>query len=206
MPLPSTQKYIVGLTGGIGSGKSAAADYFNTLGVTTVDADDSSRAVVEPGEPALDQIAERFGQGVLDAQGALDRAALRKQVFADAAARDWLQQLLHPLIGQHMHQALHNAPSPYAILVNAILLETRQNAWCDRVAVVDVSEAVQLARTLSRDDNTRAEVENIMKTQMSREQRLALADDVINNDGELQHLHHQIEELHTRYLTLCQTQ
>ncbi len=198
-------KYIVGLTGGIGSGKSAAADHFNDLGIVTVDADEGSRAVVAPGQPALEAIKAHFGPDIVTADGALDRAELRRRTFADPAERNWLQKLLHPLIGQYMHSALTHAPSPYAVLVNAILFETGQDAWCDTVVVVDVPETVQVERTTQRDDNTVSEVERIMNTQMSRAERLERADHLLNNDADLANLHRQIDDLHQSFLSHVET-
>ena len=166
---------LVGLTGGIGSGKSAAADYFATLGIDVVDADLASRAVVEPGQPALSTIAEHFGAGIVDAQGHLDRAALRKKVFSDVAERKWLQQLLHPLINTYLVEQVAGARSAYCLLVNPLLIESGQQQWCDSVIVVDVPVATQLTRTMDRDDNTREQVQAIIDAQASREQRLRRA-------------------------------
>ena len=198
-------KFIVGLTGGIGSGKSAAADRFTELGVVVVDADLASRAVVEPGEPALEAIAEHFGADYIDAAGQLDRTRLRHTVFADEVERQWLQSLLHPLINQYLSSNLAGATSPYAILVNPLLIETRQHTWCQRVLVVDAPEEAQLQRTMQRDDNTREQVQNIMRAQTDRGVRLAHADDVIVNDQDLEHLRGCVDALHARYLELCQT-
>ena len=197
---------VIGLTGGIGSGKTAAADRFEALGITVVDADLASRAVVEPGQPALTKIAEHFGDDILLSEGAsageLDRTKLRHKVFADENERKWLQGLLHPLINQYLADHLNAATSPYAMLVNPLLLETRQDTWCARVLVIDVPEEMQIARTMARDANTREQVENILAAQMSRADRLARADDVIVNDKDLNHLHHEVDKLHERYQTL----
>ena len=195
---------LVGLTGGIGSGKSAAADYFATLGIDVVDADLASRAVVEPGQPALSTIAEHFGAGIVDAQGHLDRAALRKKVFSDVAERKWLQQLLHPLINTYLVEQIAGARSAYCLLVNPLLIESGQQQWCDSVIVVDVPVATQLTRTMDRDDNTREQVQAIIDAQASREQRLKNADFVITNDRDLPSLYEQIDALHNDLMQQCQ--
>jgi dephospho-CoA kinase len=195
---------LVGLTGGIGSGKSAAADYFQTLGVDVVDADLASRAVVEPGQPALEKIAEHFGSNILDPHGQLDRAALRTKVFSDVAERKWLQQLLHPLINNYLVDQVKAAQSDYCLLVNPLLIESGQQQWCDIVVVVDVSVATQLSRTMARDDNTREQVQAIIDAQTSREKRLNSADYVVTNDQDLDFLHEQIKTLHNELLLRCQ--
>ncbi|HNL91546.1 MAG TPA: dephospho-CoA kinase [Pseudomonadales bacterium] len=194
--------FIVGLTGGIGSGKSAAADCFRSLGITVVDADVCARIVVEPNKPVLKTIVEHFGSEILQADGTLDRAALRQKIFADEAERKWLEALLHPLIFEEMWSQLQSAPSSYAILESPLLIETGQQAICQRTLVIDAPEAFQLARATARDNNSAAQVKAIMAAQASREQRLAKADDVIVNDGGLAHLHMQVEALHQKYLAL----
>ncbi len=198
--------FIVGLTGGIGSGKSAAADCFRSLGITVVDADICARVVVEPNKPALKTIAGHFGQEIIQADGALDRAALRQKIFADETERKWLEALLHPLIFEEMWTQLHSATSPYAILESPLLVEAGQQVICQRTLVIDAPEALQLARATARDNNSAAQVKAIMAAQASREQRLAKADDVIVNDRDLTHLHTQVEVLHQQYLSLLATQ
>jgi dephospho-CoA kinase len=200
------RKFLVGLTGGIGSGKSAAAEYFEKLGITCVDADIASRAVVEPGQPALQAIAAHFGADILAPDGALDRARLRHLVFADAGERSWLQSLLHPLISSWLREQIDEAESAYVVLVNPLLIESGQNTWCDRILVIDVPEELQVSRTMARDDNTEQQVINIIKAQAARSQRLSMADDVIVNDQDLPHLQAKVEDLHRKYLELCQTQ
>ncbi len=199
------KKLLVGLTGGIGSGKSAAALRFAEHGIVCVDADVASRAVVEPGQPALQQIAGHFGAHVLQADGTLDRAALRQIVFANDAERKWLQALLHPLISAYLRQHIQAATSAYVILVNPLLLESGQQVWCDRILVIDVPEKLQLSRTMARDNNSQAQVENIMRAQMARDERLKAADDVIVNDGTVEKLHSAVDQKHNFYLELCQT-
>ena len=196
---------LVGLTGGIGSGKSAAADHFQSLGIDVVDADLASRAVVEPGEPALDEIAKHFGADILDTQGGLDRAALRQRVFSDSNERKWLQRLLHPLINEYLVGQVTAARSDYCLLVNPLLIESGQQQWCDLVVVVDVPVETQLTRTMTRDNNSKEQVQAIIDAQANREQRLAAADFVITNDQDLPSLHRQVEALNTELLERCQT-
>ena len=196
-------QFIVGLTGGIGSGKSAVSDRFADLGIKVVDADIASRVVVEPGRPALAAIAERFGQHVIAADGTLDRAALRKIVFADEADRRALEAITHPAINRYLTEELANAESPYAILAHPILIETGQTAICTRILVVDVPEELQVSRTMARDDNPESQVRSIMAAQASREERLAAADDVIVNDQDLAHLDAEVARLHQRYLDMA---
>ncbi|NQD95203.1 dephospho-CoA kinase, partial [Pseudomonas sp. CrR25] len=162
------KSWILGLTGGIGSGKSAVAQHFVDLGVHLVDADHAARWVVEPGRPALDAIAAHFGPEVLQADGHLDRAALRLRVFADANERRWLETLLHPLIGQEIAQYLARAESPYAILVSPLLIESGQYKLTQRVLVVDAPEHLQLQRTMQRDQSTAEQVQAILQAQASR--------------------------------------
>ncbi len=199
------KNWLVGLTGGIGSGKSAAADRFASHGIAVEDADLASRAVVAPGESALDTIARQFGSDILLPDGALDRTKLRHIVFADENKRRWLQGLLHPLISEYLRRHIEQADSAYVILVNPLLIESQQAAWCNRILVIDAPVAEQLNRTMARDNNTAEQVENIMRAQLPRDQRLAAADDVITNDGDLTHLYQQVDDQHARYLKLCQT-
>ncbi len=195
--------YVVGLTGGIGSGKSAVSDRFNTLGVTVIDADLAARTVVEKGTPALADIARHFGGDILRKDGSLNRAALRQKVFSDAVERVWLEQLLHPLIFEELKSGLDSARSPYSLLVSPLLVETGQNRLAQRVLVVDVPEAIQLARTAQRDNNCPEQVKAIMATQATRQQRLAWADDVIVNDRGLPELERAVEKLHQQYLSMA---
>jgi dephospho-CoA kinase len=191
---------IVGITGGIGSGKSAVTERFQQHGITVVDADLAARVVVEPRRPALVAIAEHFGQAVIQAEGGLDRAALRQKVFADEAERLWLEQLTHPLIGQEILDQLSASVSPYTILSSPLLLETSQKELTDCVVVVDVPESVQLQRTMQRDDDDEAQVRRIMAAQMAREERLDRADIVIDNSRSLADLDETVEELHKEFL------
>ncbi|OQR31031.1 dephospho-CoA kinase [Pseudomonas sp. Bc-h] len=202
MTSPATTPWILGLTGGIGSGKSAAAQCFVDLGIHLVDADNAARWVVEPGRPALAKIAEHFGADVLQADGTLDRAALRELIFKDPQQRVWLEGLLHPLIREEIRQYLARAESPYAILVSPLLLETSQHQMVQRVLVIDVPEAVQIERTVLRDKTNEAQVRAILEAQASREERLSRSDDVIVNDRDPAWLKSEVERLHHFYLTL----
>lgn len=197
---------IVGVTGGIGSGKSAVTERFERLGVTVVDADQAARVVVEPGRPALAAIAERHGSGILLADGSLDRAALRRIVFADPAQREWLEQLTHPRIGEEIRAQLQAASSPYAILASPLLLETSQKELVDLVVVVDVPEEIQLQRTMARDSNDEAQVRRIMAAQLSREARLEGADIVIDNSRSLAELDETVAELHKEFLARAEAE
>jgi dephospho-CoA kinase len=197
-----SKPWILGLTGGIGSGKSAVAQHFIDLGVHLVDADQAARWVVEPGRPALARIVERFGPQVLQADGTLDRAALRQLVFQDEAQRRWLESLLHPLIFQEIDQYLSRAESPYAILVSPLLVESGQHRMTQRVLVVDVPEELQLQRSMARDASSEEQIRAILKAQASREERLRHAHDVLLNDRDLAWLKREVERLHDFYLTL----
>lgn len=202
MTSPASKPWILGLTGGIGSGKSAAAQCFIDLGVHLVDADHAARWVVEPGRPALAQIAEHFGAGVLQADGTLNRSALRELIFKDPQQRVWLESLLHPLIREEIRQYLARAESVYAILVSPLLLETSQHQMVQRVLVIDVPESVQIERTVLRDKTNAEQVRAILKAQASRDERLSRADDVIVNDRDPAWLKSEVERLHQYYLTL----
>lgn len=202
MTNPVTKPWILGLTGGIGSGKSAAAQHFIDLDIHVVDADHAARWVVEPGRPALARIAEHFGAGVLQADGQLDRAALRKLIFEVPEQRRWLEALLHPLIAEEIVAHLARAQSPYAILVSPLLIESGQAAMTQRVLVIDVPQQLQIERTLQRDQISEQQIQAILKAQASREERLRHADDVLANDRDLAWLHSEVERLHHFYLTL----
>ena len=195
---------IIGLTGGIGSGKSAAAERFaQAHGIHVVDADIKSRVVVEPGRPALHSIVDRFGDAVLQEDGSLNRAVLRELVFQQAEQRRWLEQLLHPLIRDEIVSDLASARSPYALLVSPLLVESGQYQMTQRVLVVDVPEALQIARTIARDDVPEQQVRAILQAQAQRDERLRHADDVITNDRDLAALHEQVDALHQRYLSIA---
>ncbi|PSS56496.1 dephospho-CoA kinase [Pseudomonas sp. BBP2017] len=194
--------WILGLTGGIGSGKSAAAQRFVELGVHLVDADQAARWVVEPGRPALARIVERFGAGVLQEDGQLNRAALRELIFRDPEQRRWLEALLHPLIGQEIFSYLAKAESPYAVFVSPLMVESGQYQRTQRLLVIDTPQALQIQRTLQRDQTSAEQVQAILKAQASREERLRHAHDVLVNDRDLSWLHSEVDRLHHFYLTL----
>jgi dephospho-CoA kinase len=202
MTNPAFKPWILGLTGGIGSGKSAAAQHFIDLGVHLVDADNAARWVVEPGRPALAKIVEHFGAQVLLASGELDRSALRGLIFQDPEQRRWLETLLHPLIRQEIISDLARAESPYAILVSPLLVESGQYKMTQRVLVIDAPEQLQILRTMQRDSTSEEQVQAILKAQASREQRLSHADDVLINDRDPAWLKREVERLHHFYLTL----
>lgn len=195
--------FVVGLTGGIGSGKTAATDYFQSLGITIVDADIASRTVVEVGKPALAAIAAHFGEKVLQADGTLDRAALRTSIFSDPAEKQWLEQLLHPLIAEEIRRGLQTADSLYAIFVSPLLIESRQMDLCDQLLVIDVPEEMQLQRTTQRDNNDSEQVKRIIASQATRQQRIDNATDVVVNTGTLVDLHIQLNKLHQKYSGLA---
>lgn len=196
--------YVVGLTGGIGSGKSAVSRVFETLGVPVIDADIVAREVVEPGQPALAAISNRFGDDILLADGALDRARLRQIVFDTPKQRDWLEQLLHPLIRERILSQLESADAEYTILSSPLLLETDQHLLVNHILVVDVPTETQIARTTIRDDNTAAQVKAIIAAQMDRDERRGRADDLIDNSGSEADLQVIVEQLHQTLLTKAQ--
>ena len=197
--------FIVGLTGGIGSGKSTIAQHFIELGITCIDADLTAREVVQPGEPALDTISQHFGKTILLADGSLDRRKLREEIFANPSARQWVNELLHPLIRQRMLQQCQQANSSYCILMVPLLFENNLQSLVQRTLVIDVDEATQIRRTMQRDKTTEAQVKAIIDTQCSRQQRLAFADDVIVNTDEVTPAQRQkaINKLHQTYLSLA---
>lgn len=195
---------VVGLTGGIGSGKTQVSDQLAAKGITIVDADVVAREVVAPGTPALGLIAEHFGRQMLDPQGGLRRDQLRQIIFADEQAKQWLENLLHPLIRQSILQQLTVAQGPYVILVSPLLLETDQRQLADLMLVVDAEPSQQLDRASARDHNSKRQIEAIMAKQMDRQQRLQQADMVIDNSGDLPHLQQQVEDLHRQLLDRAQ--
>jgi dephospho-CoA kinase len=194
---------IIGLTGGVGSGKTTAANYFIQLGIPVIDADALSREVVEPGKPALRVLAEHFGDHIIDKSGRLDRGKLRHIVFADTAERKWLESVLHPLINQLMDQRIAECKSEYCVLMSPLLTETSQIEKVDRVLVIDVPESLQLERTMARDGNDEVTVKSIMASQTDRANRLRFADDIVINDRGLEHLQKEIHSLHERYTCLA---
>ena len=200
------RRFRVGLTGGIACGKSTVANLFTALGATLVDTDLLAREVVAPGSPLLAQIARHFGAGVLQAEGSLDRAKLREKVFADPAERLWLERLTHPAIRELTDQRCESATGPYVIVAIPLLVETHGESRFDRVLVVDCEPELQIARLQARDGVTRVQAAQMLAAQATREQRLAVADDVIRNDGDIAALRDQVEKLHRRYTTAASAQ
>jgi dephospho-CoA kinase len=195
-----TQPFRVGLTGGIASGKTTVANLFGALGVPIIDTDLLAREVVAPGSPLLERIAERYGAGILAADGGLNRRALREKVFANAAERRWLEELTHPAIRELTDARAAAAAGPYVIVAIPLLVETRGQERFSRVLVVDCDPQLQLARLQARDGLTRAAAEKMLAAQASRAERLSAADDVIHNDGDIARLRDQVESLHRSYV------
>jgi dephospho-CoA kinase len=197
----------VGLTGGIGSGKSTVSDFFKALGASLIDADVIARQVVEPGQPALQKILERFGPNILTENGTLNRSGLRARVFADAGLRQDLESILHPLIRARILEDIGKAPGPYCIVAIPLLAESNYRDYhLDRILVVDAPESAQIARTQRRDGVSDEDVQAIMNSQVTRAARLRIADDVIYNDGSLAQLKQQVLALHHKYLKLGEAQ
>jgi dephospho-CoA kinase len=192
----------IGLTGGIGSGKSSVAKYFAELGITIIDADKIARELVATGTSTLTKIVKHFGNKVLTNRGTLDRKYLRKLIFSNPKQKQWLEKLLHPLIYQEMEKRVQQVNSPYCVLVIPLLLETRQEKLVDRILVVDAPQQLQINRTMKKNKISETEVKAIIVTQANREQRLTSADDIIYNDNSLTELKQQVQQLHQRYLIL----
>jgi len=193
------RRFRVGLTGGIACGKSTVANLFAALGITIVDTDLLAREVVAPGSALLPQITAHFGAGVLQTDGSLDRGRLRELVFANPAERQWLERLTHPAIRELTDARCEQATGKYVIVAIPLLVETGGADRFDRVLVVDCAPEIQLARLQARDGSTRAQAAKLLAAQVTREQRLAVADDVITNDGDLFALREQVEKLHQKY-------
>lgn len=197
------QSVVVGITGGIGSGKTAATERFASLGVDIVDADLMSREVVKPGSPALTAIATRFGADrILLADGSLNRRELRHVIFNDADHKAWLEALLHPLIREEIVRRLQMCRPPYCLLSSPLLLETDQQKMCDRILLIDAPEQLQLDRTQLRDNTSQDAVKTIMANQLTRDQRRAMANDIILNDADLPSLYAAVDKQHNLYLEL----
>ena len=194
--------FAVGLTGGIGSGKTTISDLFAELGVDVIDTDEISRALTGKAQPAVAQIAEQFGPDVAAADGSLNRDRMREIAFSDPEAREKLQRILQPLIRAEVQRRLAASAKLYALVVVPLLVESRGYDFADRVLVIDCSEEQQIERVMHRSGLSRDQVKAIMATQASRSERLAAADDVINNDGEMADLRSQVEKLHRQYLSL----
>jgi dephospho-CoA kinase len=193
------QAFRVGLTGGIASGKSVVAELFGELGIPVIDTDIIAREVVAPGQPALDEIRARFGDAMITADGNLDRGAMREAIFADDNARRDLEAILHPRIGAETRRQADAAEGAYQLIVVPLLVGSPLADYVDRVLVVDCEEETQIDRLLARDAETREQAQRILAAQASREQRLAIADDVINNDHSLAHVRDQVVDLDREY-------
>ncbi|MEK9711270.1 MAG: dephospho-CoA kinase [Thalassolituus sp.] len=195
--------FIIGLTGGIGSGKSAASSYFETLGITVVDADIVAREVVEPGESAWLAIKDRYGNDALLEDETLNRVWLRQKVFAEPDERKWLESVTHPCIRDSLIRQLKAAESAYAILASPLLFESGQSALVQHTLVIDVPVETQVERASSRDNNDEEQIRRIIAAQMPREHRCDKADDVVDNSGTLENLYQQLQPLHEKYLLLA---
>jgi len=195
---------VVGLTGGIGSGKSTVAELFNSYHICQVDADVISRVAVAKGQPALAEIVTHFGANIIDEAGDLDRPALRQIIFENPTEKTWLESLLHPIINSLIKSSLAQCQSPYSMLISPLLLETSQHELVDRVLVIDVSRETQIKRTIARDASKLSVVEAIIDSQIDRDQRRQLADEIVNNDRDPAALVPQVEQLHEKYMQLAE--
>jgi dephospho-CoA kinase len=201
-----TRPLRIGLTGGIASGKTMVTQRFAELGVPVIDADVASRNVVEPGKPGLAQVVQQFGVGVLDANGQLDRRALRDLIFKDSSLREALDAILHPLIRAEMEREAAQSQGPYVVMAIPLLVEGGSSAKrVDRVLVVDADETLQKARLKARDGSSEEQACAILSSQASRAARLASADDVLLNTGTVAELRQSVDRLHEKYLQLAQT-
>lgn len=192
----------IGLTGGIGSGKSAATATFQSLGITVIDADVVARQVVEPNTPALSAIVDHFGPTILNPSQSLDRKSLRETIFRNADEKRWLESLLHPLIRDRIVQQLSSSLSPYTILSSPLLFETNQHELVDRTLLIDAPVALQLQRACNRDDTDETQIQSIIDQQMSRQCKTEKADDIILNNEDLQSLQRSVLKQHNIYMEL----
>lgn len=200
---PTSRKFIVGLTGGIASGKSTIAGFFSELGVPVIDTDVVSREVVAPGQAGLAEILEAFGPDVVGADGTLDRQAMREIIFADERKRKALESILHPRIRTESLRQAESAEGPYVIIAIPLLYQSPMQASVDRILVVDCSVETQIERLIARDGEDREQACRILATQASREQRLSIADDVIDSDQDLQASREAVQRLHRQYCDLA---
>jgi len=194
----------IGLTGGIGSGKTVTANLFSPFGITIIDADHITRQLCTIESPAYQKIVDLFGPGILSFNQQINRRALRDIVFSDPVKKQSLENILHPLVRERIAHDFAVSTSAYCIAVIPLLIETKQYHYIDRICVVDTDPGLQIERTIQRDNATKEEIEAIMQAQVSREQRLKLADDIIVNNGNLEHLTNQINQLHDFYLSLTE--
>ncbi|MDV2483274.1 dephospho-CoA kinase [Acinetobacter towneri] len=193
-------RFVLGLTGGIGSGKSAASAWFEAQGIVVIDADVVAREVVEKGQPALQQIQQHFGDWVLLENGELDRRALREYIFKEPSARQALEKITHPAIRESIIRQLDAADSPYVVLVSPLLFETNQHQLTQHTLLIDATETLQIHRASQRDGQTVEQIHKIIQAQMPRAEKQRLANDIVLNDGHLDHLYNKLEVLHQQYL------
>ena len=194
---------VIGLTGGIGSGKSAVGHYFAKLGIPIIDADKIARELVASKQPALEKITNYFGKDILTKRGSLNRRLLRRLIFKNPIDKKWLEKLLHPQIKRKIRKRLKRLHHPYAIVETPLLIETKFTDIVDRVLVIDAPEELQIKRIIARDGGSVAEIKAIIHSQLQREARLAKADDIIHNEGNLADLQQQVNLLHEQYLRLA---
>jgi dephospho-CoA kinase len=199
------RRLILGLTGGIGTGKSSVAAEFKNLGICIVNADEGSRAVVEPGKPALSKIASQFGGQIILSDGSLNRTALREIIFNNASKKQWLEELLHPIIRDWIVGHLNDSDSPYVILESPLLLETDQHELVDTTLLIDLPVELQLERAGARDANNSKQIQRIIDSQMPREQKISKADWIFDNSGEKAMISLRVNQLHEKFLTLAQS-
>lgn len=192
---------IIGLTGGIGSGKTAATDYLSSKGIVIVDADIVARKVVEKGSEALQQIVVKFGNDILLTDGTLNRRALREIIFSNPEEKQWLESLLHPIINKSIREQLHAAESDYAILVSPLLLETQQKTLVNKIILIDVEEEIQIERASARDKSYADNIKKIIASQMPRAEKQEYADYIVDNRLSLEHLYTQLDTVHDDILT-----
>lgn len=204
MPGKTPNVFTVVLTGGIASGKTAVSDCFSRMGVPVIDTDRIARQVVEPGQPALKLISELFGPDYLDTGGRLDRRKMREAIFSNPAMKSRLEGILHPRIAEKVIERVSEVEAPYCLLVIPLYAESKAYEWINRVLVVDVSEEIQLERVMARDQISREQAQSILDAQSTRQQRFALADDIIDNSGDLNELEDKVKKLHEHYLRMAQ--
>lgn len=203
MPGKTPNVFTVVLTGGIASGKTAVSDCFSRLGVPVIDTDRIARQVVEPGQPALRLISELFGPDYLDTGGRLDRRKMREAIFSNPAMKSRLEGILHPRIAEKVLERVSEVEAPYCLLVIPLYAESKAYEWINRVLVVDVSEEIQLERVMARDQISREQAQSILDAQSTRQQRIALADDIIDNSGDLNELEAKVKNLHEYYISFA---
>jgi dephospho-CoA kinase len=200
----NSETYVVVLTGGIASGKTAVSDLFAQRGVPVIDTDRIAHEIVEPGRPALKRIAEAFGQEFLGSDGRLDRKKMRNAIFSSPQQKNRLESILHPAIASEVDQLVSQVEELWCILVVPLLAATRLFSWIDRVLVVDVKESVQIERVMARDKISQKQAQSILDAQTSRRQRLALADEILDNSGSLEELEAMVDKLYQKYTALAQ--